>query len=197
MPRSDTRHALIQTGSALIARQGFNDTGIMAIVEAAGVPKGSFYHYFASKEDFGLAVIDAFAADHKARLVDILGDQNTAPLERIARYFAAGLEDMIAYDFTRGCPIGNLGQELAGQNEIFRQRLDVVFNDWQGVFARCLGQAQAAGQIASHWDIPILAEFLLASWEGATLRAKVTRSVAPMEAFVTIFFQHILKIMPA
>lgn len=194
MPRADTRRALIRAGSALIARQGFNNTGITAIVEAAGVPKGSFYHFFTSKEDFGLAVIEEFAAEHRARLDQILIDEKRTPLDRIRRYCAAGLTDMVEHDFARGCPIGNLGQELAGQNEIFRRQLDAVFNEWQALFADCLRHAQAAGEIGASWDVALLAEFFLASWEGATLRAKVTQSLVPMEAFIVVFFKHVLQV---
>jgi len=193
MTRTQTRQELIRVGGEIIARQGFNSTGINAVLSKTGIPKGSFYYYFANKEDFGLAVIEAFEAEHSARLDQLLTDQSVAPLQRIRNYCDAGLQDMQTYDFGRGCPIGNLGQELASQNEVFRMRLDEVFNGWQICFARCLEQARDAGELSANSDCERLAEFLLASWEGATLRAKVTRSLAPMEAFVDIFFERVLR----
>ncbi|MHB8252527.1 MAG: TetR/AcrR family transcriptional regulator [Acidiferrobacter sp.] len=192
MASVDTRQALILVGSGLIARQGFNNTGLNAVLCAAGVPKGSFYYYFSSKEEFGLAVIDNFEAEHSARLEALLTDRAFSPLQRIRNYFDAGIADMVANAFSRGCPIGNLGQELAAQNEIFRVRLDAVFNGWQGRFADCLEEARQACEIVQETDVARLAEFLLASWEGATLRAKVTHSLTPMEAFVDIFFRRVL-----
>lgn len=176
-----------------MGQRGYNDTGITAIVEACGVPKGSFYYYFASKEDFGLAVIDDFGAHHNQHLDEILQDEAATPLRRIRRFFEAGLADMVAYDFTRGCPIGNLAQELAAQNEVFRKRLDAVFDYWRNSFAECLLQAQLVGELESGQNTTQLAEFLLAGWEGATLRAKVARSLAPMEAFVEICFAQVLR----
>jgi TetR/AcrR family transcriptional repressor of nem operon len=193
MTRTETRKELIRAGCEIIACQGFNSTGINAVLAAAGVPKGSFYYYFANKEDFGLAVIDDFEAEHSARLDSLLKDEAVAPLQRIRNYFQAGLEDMVAYDYGRGCPIGNLGQELAAQNEVFRTRLDQAFARWRKRFADCLEAARVAGEIDAETDVERLAEFLLASWEGATLRAKVTRSTAPMQAFVDLFFRRVLE----
>lgn len=193
MTRTDIRQKLIQIGSGMIACQGFNNTGIHAVLCAAGVPKGSFYYYFSSKEDFGLAVIDDFAKAHSKRLEILLNDEAVSPLRRIRNYFDAGIADMSLYRYARGCPIGNLGQEMAAQNEVFRLRLDAIFNGWQRQFAQCLEQARLGGEIAFDSDIERLAEFLLASWEGATLRAKVTHSLAPMIVFVEMFFDRVLQ----
>lgn len=193
MERSETRAELIRVGGALIARQGYNNTGINAVLTEAGVPKGSFYYYFANKEDFGLAVIEGLDVEHAARLDSVLGDELTPPLQRIRNYFDAGLADMVEHDYCRGCPIGNLGQELAGQNETFRSRLDAVFSGWKQRFVTCLEAAREAGEIAADSDVEALAEFLLAGWEGATLRAKVTRSTEPMAAFAQTFLDRVLR----
>ena len=193
----DTRKALIVAGSNLIARQGFNNTGLSEVLTAVGVPKGSFYYYFSSKEDFGLAVIDNFEAEHTDRIKELLQDVAVSPLGRIRNYFEAGIAEMATLAYSRGCPIGNLGQELAATNEIFRMRLDEVFNGWQRRFADCLEEARQTGEIAQDSDVGRLAEFLLASWEGATLRAKVTHSLTPMEVFVEMFFQRVLTYAPS
>ena len=192
MGRAQTRQELIHAGCEIIARQGFNHTGINAVLSAAGVPKGSFYYYFASKEDFGLAVIDDFAADNRARLERLLGDDETPPLERIRDYFAAGFAELEASDCCRGCPLGTLGQELAAQNEVFRARLSEVFEHWRRCLADCLDQARRSGDIAGDSDVEALADFLLSGWEGAMLRAKVTRSVEPLRAFADTFFAQVL-----
>lgn len=192
MTRIQTRYELIRVGGEMIARKGFNSTGLNAVLCEAGVPKGSFYYYFASKDEFGLAVIDEFEAEQSARMDTMLTDQSLSPLQRIRKFFDAGLRDMEIYDYGRGCPIGNLSQELASQNELFRKRLDNVFNGWRDRFARCLAQACEAGELADDADVTRLAEFLLAGWQGASLRAKVTRSLVPMTAFVGLFFERVL-----
>jgi TetR/AcrR family transcriptional regulator, transcriptional repressor for nem operon len=191
--RDATRARLLAVGGELFNTQGYNHTGINAIVQAAGVPKGSFYYYFASKEDFGLAVIDQVAAHYDARLRQALEAPALSPLARLRAYFEQAQQEMRAADFAAGCLIGNLGQELAGRHPAFRARLDEVFCGWVGRFAACLRDAQRQGDIDAHADAAQLAEFLLAGWEGALLRAKVTHSAAPLQAFVSLFFSRVLR----
>ncbi|WP_148254945.1 TetR/AcrR family transcriptional regulator [Aidingimonas lacisalsi] len=192
MRRNDTRDELIRIGSDIIARQGYNNTGINTVLSSAGVPKGSFYYYFSSKEDFGLAVIDDVATAYEARLEDILGDTSRSPLARLRRYFAEGMADMEVCECSRGCLIGNLGQELSAQNDTFRQRLASIFQRWELRFAACLREACDAGELRADSDPQALAAFLLTGWEGAILRAKVTKSVTPMSAFIDVLFSRLL-----
>ncbi|MBB3185189.1 TetR/AcrR family transcriptional repressor of nem operon [Halomonas fontilapidosi] len=187
-----TRDKLIEIGADLIAEQGFNATGINAVLSRAGVPKGSFYHYFASKEDFGLAVIDAFAEQYDARLAAIFESTDAAPLVRLRRYFAAGKADMLSCDHARGCLIGNLGQELSARSEVFRARLDQVFRAWERRLVACLEEARRAGEVPHELDAEALAGFIMAGWEGAILRAKTVKSLAPMDSFEAILFRQVL-----
>lgn len=183
-----TREMIIRTGAELIARQGFGATGINAVLSATKVPKGSFYHYFKSKGDFGLAVIESYSRDYDIKLEAILGDVTRTPVERLRAYFESGTVDMTSCGFSNGCLIGNLGQELAAQNELFRARLDEVFTGWEERFAGCIAQAQDLGELDRGTDPLELAGFLLAGWEGAILRAKVVKSTAPMQRFERVFF---------
>ncbi len=192
MAGNDTRESIIRTGADLIALKGFGATGINAVLIAAAVPKGSFYHYFSSKNDFGLAVIDTYAADYDAKLSAIFQDRSSSPLQRLRTYFDRAYEDMTACDFSRGCLIGNLGQELAAQNELFRSRLDQVFARWEQRFADCIAEAQTAGEVDTQLDARQIAGFLLAGWEGAVLRAKVLRSIEPMQRFEQVLFERVL-----
>lgn len=192
-PAGETRERLLRIGAELINTQGYNHTGINAIVQAAGVPKGSFYHYFASKEDFGLAVIDRFDAHYRSKLDTALNRPRMAPLIRLRGYLETGLAEMIDAEFCSGCLIGNLGQELAGRHPAFRARLDQVFSGWVARFAACLDEARVRGDFANDISSAQLAEFLLAGWEGALLRAKVTHEPAPLRAFIDLFFSQVLR----
>lgn len=193
MPISATRDTLIRIGGEIIARHGFGSTGINAVLSAAGVPKGSFYHYFSSKDDFGLAVIDAYAKAQEARLDETLGNPSLTPLQRLRAYFAAGIEDMQASECACGCLIGNLGQELAAQNELFRARLNAVFAGWEQRLEGCLTAALEADEISVGLDPEQMAGFVLAGWEGAMLRAKVVQSVDPLKRFEHVLFEQILR----
>ncbi|NMT63021.1 TetR/AcrR family transcriptional regulator [Marinobacter orientalis] len=194
MTSNDTRTHILHTGADLIGQKGFGATGINAVLTTAGVPKGSFYHYFSSKNDFGLAVIDTFAQEYDTRLDQILNNTSRSCVDRLRDYFSNGLDTMTSGEFTRGCLIGNLGQELAGQNEIFRKRLDTIFQGWEKRFERCIEEARQAGDVDEAINPADVASFLLSGWEGAILRAKVVKSTEPMERFVRVFFQQCLGI---
>ncbi len=193
MDKKDTRADIIRIGTDLISRQGFNATGIDAVLKEAGVPKGSFYHYFASKEEFGMAVIDHFGERFEQRLDTFLGDEEVQPLDRIRNFLENSLARVSQNRFAKGCLLGNLGQEMADQNERFRARLDAIFHAWRERFAACLREAQAAGELAAGADPEVVAGFILSGWEGAILRTKVMKSPQPMEDFIAVLFASVLR----
>ena len=194
MRRTNKRDELIQVGKKIVVQQGFKTASLNDILTTAGIPKGSFYYYFASKEDFGLAIVDDFARDYRDRFEAILGDTQHSPLTRLRNYFELKIADMADCGFVDGCLIGNLAQELSAQNELFRDRLNRVFAEWEQYFCLCLNAASEAGEISLASDRQKeLAKFILASWEGAILQAKVTKSVLPMEIFVSVLFDRILS----
>jgi TetR/AcrR family transcriptional repressor of nem operon len=193
MGKNDTRSKIISIGTDLIASHGFSATGIDMVLKVAGVPKGSFYHYFRSKEDFGLAVIDRFAARYDERLASFLRNESQPPLARIRDYLLANLERVERNNCSKGCLVGNLGQELSDRNERFRQRLEEVFQSWQDQLAECFREAQMGGELSSDLDAAIIAEFMLSGMEGAILRAKVMKSPQPLRDFINILFARVLK----
>lgn len=192
MTRVQTRKLLIDVGTQVIGAQGFNPTGLNTVLQTAGVPKSSFYYYFASKEDFGLAIIDETATEYAELIAGYLQDQGFTPLTRIHNYLQSGLERIREGQCKRGCLIGTLGQELSSQNETFRARLDAVFEGWKQQFSQCLQAAKASGELAADVDVMQLAEFLLSGWQGAILRAKMQQNIAPLEAFISLLFLYVL-----
>lgn len=193
MEKKDTKAEIIAKGTEMISLNGYNATGIDAVLKQVNVPKGSFYHYFGSKEDFGLAVIDRFAERYQQRLDTFLDDVEVTPLNRIRNYLESGLARFAQNQCAKGCLIGNLGQELAGRNERFRSRLDEIFQSWKDHFAACLREAQVIGELAPDHDVNIIAGFILSGWEGAILRAKVMKSPQPMRDFIETLFSTVLK----
>ncbi len=193
MEKKDTRSTIIKIGTDLISRQGFNATGIDAILKEAGIPKGSFYHYFRSKEEFGLAVIDRFAERFEQRLTTFLNDGGETPLNRIRHFLEDSLARVTQNQCTRGCLIGNLGQEMADLNERFRERLESIFQIWRERFAACLHEAQQRGELPGSIDPNVAAGFILSGWEGAILRSKVMKSPGPMRDFIEVLFATTLQ----
>lgn len=193
MEKKDTRSDIIKVGTELISRQGYNATGIDMVLKEAGVPKGSFYHYFKSKEEFGLAVMDVFADYYSQRMTALLQDTALSPLSRIRKLMEGSLERFSRNQCSKGCLTGNLGQEMADQNERFRARLDEIFDDWRRLFAVCLSEAQAAKELDSRLEAEALASFVLSGWEGAILRAKVMKSPQPLQDFIEVLFKVTLR----
>lgn len=190
--KKDTYSEIIRAGTDIIARKGFNATGIDAILKAAKVPKGSFYHYFPSKEAFGLAVLDNFAERYDAKLASFFQDETVPHLKRLRNYLEYSATRIEANGFAKGCLAGSLGQELADNNEGFRVRIEEIFQSWKQRFGDCFRAAQQAGEISGQHDPEQLAEFLLTALEGAVLRAKVMKSLQPLHDFITILFDSML-----
>lgn len=181
------RARLLRNGVAILTEKGFSAVGVEEILESAEVPKGSFYHYFDSKEAFGLELIDAYA-DYFARKLDRWFDNtDRAPLDRLRDFMADARSGMARYGYRRGCLVGNLGQEMGLLPEPFRKRLSAVFRDWEVRTSRCLLSAQAAGEIPRGVDCEGLAHFFWIGWEGAVLRAKLERRPEALDVFAKGF----------
>jgi TetR/AcrR family transcriptional regulator, transcriptional repressor for nem operon len=191
--KATTKVALVDAGTRLILEQGYHHTGIQDVLQAAGVPKGSFYYYFPSKEAFALEVIAQFAAAYLARLEQHLGDTTASPLTRLRRH----QEELLARFERRGCRggclIGNLSQELADQSPRLRAQLDAVLSSWRERYAQLFREAQAVGELRADFDPQGLADFYLNSFEGALLRAKVSKSSEPLRLFLTCMFDSVLQ----
>lgn len=193
MSKEAPRTALLEAGTQIILEKGYNNAGIQEIVQAAKVPKGSFYYYFKSKEDFGLQVIDHFVQAYNATLERYLTDETLSPLSRLRKHAEFYCELLETLQCRSGCLMGNIGQELADQSEVFRSRIAEVFTGWREQYAVCLRQAQQAGEIAQHLDVEVIAEFYVSGWEGAVLQGKVTRSIIPFRRFIQLMFEQVLK----
>ena len=193
MSKEKTKDLLLEAGKKTFLERGYNNSGIEAILQEAGVPKGSFYYYFASKEDFGLRVLDRFAECIDDRQERILADETVSPLDRLRHYCETVSELLESDQCRKGCLVGNLSQEMADQSELFRARLEEIFEGWVDRYARCLQLAQEAGEIGADVDARELAEFWLNSWQGAILRAKTMRSAAPLRTFLAVMFGNILQ----
>ncbi len=186
--RLETRERLVRCGIEILTEKGFASTGIDEVLKKVNVPKGSFYHYFSSKDDFGRAVIDGYAAYFANKLDRWLLNETRKPLDRLRDFVEDGKEGLRRFDFRRGCLIGNMGQELGSTHAEFRKPIDDVFVDWQARVERCLEQAVAAGELSAQADCANLAAFFWIGWEGAVLRAKLVRNTTPVDLFANTFF---------
>jgi TetR/AcrR family transcriptional repressor of nem operon len=183
----DTKELLIRSGLEHLTEYGFTASGIDAVLKRAGVPKGSFYYYFSSKEAFGKELIASYDTFFANKLDIHLLDERYPPLERLQRYVLDAQKTMKKFNFKRGCLIGNLGQEVDSLPESYRNILVDVFLGWQQRVEVCLSLAQERGQISTNADCSQLAEYFWIGWEGAVSRAKLTKSLEPLKCFFTHF----------
>ena len=186
--QSDTREMLLRAGVEILTMKGFCATGLDEMLRSVGVPKGSFYHYFDSKEAFGAELIVRYGAYFARKLQRHLGDESQSPVERLRAFVADAQSGMAKYGYTRGCLIGNLGQEMGALPASYGDRLSAVFADWQERVAHCLLAAQAAGEISQEIDCEQHAAFFWIGWEGAVLRAKLERQPTALKIFSDVFF---------
>ncbi|UCV05623.1 TetR/AcrR family transcriptional regulator [Dechloromonas denitrificans] len=184
----DTRDALVRCGMEILTEKSFASTGIEDILKCLNVPKGSFYHYFDSKEAFGCAVIDSYAAYFARKLDRLLLDPSCSPLQRVANFIADACQGMERHHFQRGCLIGNLGQEMNSLPEAFRVKLEAAFLDWQDRLAACLRLARSTGELTEAADCEQLSVYFWIAWEGAVLRAKLIRDSSPLLIFARGYF---------
>lgn len=192
-PNPDVRRRLLAAGLELVHARGFTASGVKDITDAAGVPKGSFYAYFDSKEAFAAAILEHHWADIEARLLPILDADGTAQ-ERITRFFHALADEHEAGDFLLGCLVGNLSLELGGSSEPVRAELVRILDRWDAALSTCVRSGQrGSGGVRGDLDAGELAAQLIEAWEGAALRGKVTRSRAAYDRFEAVTVPALLR----
>jgi TetR/AcrR family transcriptional repressor of nem operon len=194
--RQDTKTRLLEAGIELMYEKGYSNTGIQEVLVRVGVPKGSFYHYFESKEDFALKIIEHHDQKCRARLERILRNAEVSPLARLRNYCEEGKRDLEERNCRKGCLIGNLSQEMADQSEILRTALSDVMARWRDFFTTCIAEGQSVGELSQIWPAAKLAELFLSGWEGAIMRAKSSKSLEPLDVFIDLMFTHILQTKP-
>lgn len=139
---SDTKKQLIRSGLELITEYGFVSAGVDSIVKNVQVPKGSFYHYFKSKEDFGQQVLAAYGGYFAHKLDKHLTDESLSPLSRIDHFVEDAKQGIAQYQFKRGCLVGNMMQEVPQLSEGLAEQLTLILLDWQNRVAQCLDLAK-------------------------------------------------------
>lgn len=184
---TEVRQQLLEKGMAMLLRHGYHDLGVAALLEATSTPKGSFYHYFKSKEDFGLQAIDAYMEEVHRGLDACLGDASLAPLARVRRFFELS-EEKYRTEGYLGCMLGGLGQELSGVSDVFRRKVEECFAAIESRIAACLEEAMARGDLPKETQPRRMAKLLVNCWEGAALRCRLARDPAPLHEMLDFYF---------
>jgi TetR/AcrR family transcriptional repressor of nem operon len=188
----NSRAALIEHGTQLMLRSGYAATGLAELLKTAGVPKGSFYNHFDSKEAFGVELVQWYYDEQDRLLASLLRQTDRPPLERLRSYFDLLLRRAVdSSPQERGCLLGLLALEMSGSSEPLRVSLNDVFRRWQARVAELLRQAQIAGELAPEHDPQPLAAMLLDGWEGALMRARATGDIESLRTSLDLSFSRL------
>jgi TetR/AcrR family transcriptional repressor of nem operon len=193
MSQHSLREDILNAGLKVMFRSGYHGASVRDICAAAGAPLGSFTNHFRSKEAFAQEVLDRYFANTKTLVSQALNNKSLTPRQRLKRYLDIISNTLEGAKWNRGCLIGDFGLEASLQSRLLRRRLEEIFCEWRTPFAQCIAEAQAAGEIDSKFEPVDLAEFLLASWEGAILRMKVERGPAALDRFKNIIFEAVFR----
>lgn len=184
----NARTHLLDVGVRLIRKESFEGVGINDVLQEAGVPKGSFYHYFENKEAFGLDVARHYHDAQMSIALKTLGESAISPIDRLRGFFAAAYEDYESRGFGQGCLMCNLSTELSDESDAFQQLLQRQWNELSHPIGKCISDIDGELAGLGHLDSDEAGDWLLNAWSGALTRMKATRDGAPLKLFMKSVF---------
>jgi TetR/AcrR family transcriptional repressor of nem operon len=196
MSRRDARELrdrLLEKGVALLMEQGYHGTGLQEIVTSVGVPKGSFYNYFESKEAFSAAVVEFYIEPFIAQLDRHLQRRDATAASALRAYFDELIEESERRDFKGGCLLGNLIGEIGDTSDVCYASLRRAVHRYRDKLREGISRGQEDGSFRTDLDAGDMADLLVNFWQGALLRMKIEKSVRPLKQFRDFLFDAYLK----
>ncbi|MEM7205120.1 MAG: TetR/AcrR family transcriptional regulator [Planctomycetota bacterium] len=172
---STTRERILNTAAELWHARSYDGVGVAEVCAEAGVQKGSFFHFFRSKEDLLLAVLDLRREQMREHMLEPAFRADVPPLQRIQRYFdlmGQHADAAIAAGGMRGCPFGNLASELATRSDAVRERVAAVFDETRATLRKTLREAAKAGDLPMDSDVSAMAAALVTYMQGLAVIGK-------------------------
>ena len=192
MKKRDTRHQLIEAGAQAMLEKSYNGVGLKEILDRVGVPKGSFYNYFPSKEQFAVEVIEYYGQKAANLFRSILLNRNQKPKERLLCFFEKARDHHLKSE-RYCCLVAKLAMEVANLSSLMQSALKYTMDQWLAIFAQCIREGQILGEIKGDVDAYLFAEFLFGSWEGALLQMQVQQNLDMIDHFIDFVFTQILN----
>jgi TetR/AcrR family transcriptional repressor of nem operon len=187
------REKILSEGLRVVHERGFAGASVRDIVEAAGVPQGSFTNHFDSKEACCLEILDLYFKDVRAMIERTLRNDSLPPLKRLHAFVDAQIKYLNKIGWRNGCLIGNFSAEASEHSEVIRKRLVKIYEEMRQSVAYCLKAAVKIGEAPRKTDCDELAGFLIASLQGAILLSKTERNAVPLERFKRVFFSTVMR----
>ncbi|MEH6537983.1 MAG: TetR family transcriptional regulator C-terminal domain-containing protein [Psychroserpens sp.] len=190
--KTETIDSILEIGTDLILKNGYNNLGLNKILETANIPKGSFYYYFKSKEDFGVQVIKFYSENSITFLNSYLTDSTKMPKARILSFFEDMKNVYINKGYKEGCLLGNSSLELSDMSEAFSDSVANELNKWQDCFEKCIQEGQDNNTVKKDETAKDMADFVLTTWEGSLLRMKSSKNTESITTFIKFLNNYIL-----
>jgi len=172
--------------------RGYVGASVRDIVDAAGVPQGSFTNHFVSKEAFSLEILERYFANSRIVITDTLRNDDLPPLKRLRAYIDASIAAIRSHEVKNGCLVGNFAAEASDHSEIIRKRVSEIYTELRAATAYCLKAAVKAGELPKNLKINDVADFIVTGLQGAWLVSKVERDLALAENFKRTLFSTVL-----
>lgn len=188
---ANTREQILDVASRLIHLRGFNNTSIDDILRECGIGKGNFYYYFKSKDELGFAALERNLEHMKEELIEKSFVPGRDPWDQLLEFLRYPVNRARKNGCAGGCPLGNLAVELSDIHEGFRRKLQTAFTELRTHIESCLEQARLQGTLRDETDIPRLARFLLAGFQGAFLMGKLHRDAEVLAGIIEELKEHL------
>jgi TetR/AcrR family transcriptional repressor of nem operon len=193
MSKPSNREKILTEGLRVVHQRGFANASVRDIVQAAGVPQGSFTNHFSSKEAFGLEILELYLVHSRATIAETLRNDSLSPLQRLGAFIDANKNNLNRHGMRNGCLFGNFTAEASDHSELIRHRLVEIFAEVTQAVVDCLRAAVTAGELPVDFECDEAAGFVVSSLQGASLVAKAERSLAPMERLRRMLFSKVLR----
>lgn len=181
-PKHIKREKLLEQGVNLLLEKGYHATGLKEILDTVRIPKGSFYAYFKSKEQFAAEAINHYIEPFIERLSVHLQNPELDALSALKTYYAELIAEVAETGFKGGCLLGNLMGEIGDTSLLCRDALLDAVDRYSELQRSALERAQKEGTVRKDKSAKAMADLMLNGWQGALLRMKVEQSVAPLQA---------------
>ena len=185
-----SRESLLMVGQELFLNSSFNCVGLNDILKESGIPKGSFYHYFDSKEDFGLQVIEFYHRQNSEAMAELLADESLTAYQQLKAFYQNAINRFDDIGYCQGCLMSNLSQEVADVNENFRCKISELSKQIVDQVSACLERMEDNELNLGHLRSCEAAQILMNSWQGAMMKMKLEKSREPLDVFMKFFFIH-------
>lgn len=182
MSNQTTKDRILDAAEEIMLERSFHSVGLKQILDAVKVPKGSFYHYFESKEQFGAEMLKHYmdeAGEDKRRML-MYSDKESDPLKRLFIYLDGSIDFIQSFTGRFPCLALKLASEVSDLSEAMREELARGFEDWISIYREVLDEAVAQKLLPASFDSSLEAQLIQDLWSGAIQRAVINRSSEPV-----------------